>query len=51
MLDAVTQAHIWRVLLDYAEREGAGMLLVSHTPALTERVATRSVVLAKAEVR
>lgn len=39
MLDAVTQAHIWRVLLDYAEREGAGMLLVSHTPALTERVA------------
>lgn len=41
MLDAVTQAHIWRVLLDYARREGAGMLLVSHTPALTKRVATR----------
>ena len=41
MLDAVTQAHIWHVLLDYAARENAGMLLVSHTPALTERVATR----------
>ena len=47
MLDAVTQAHIWRVLLDYAEREGAGMLLVSHTPALTERVATRKVKLSR----
>ena len=49
MLDAVTQAHIWRVLLDYAEREGAGMLLVSHTPALTERVATRKVKLSRGE--
>ena len=49
MLDAVTQAHIWRVLLDYAEREGAGMLLVSHTPALTERVATRKVKLSRSE--
>lgn len=46
MLDAVTQAHIWRVLLDYAARENAGMLLVSHTPALTARIATREVVLA-----
>ena len=49
MLDAVTQAHIWRVLLDYAEREGAGMLLVSHTSALTERVATRKVKLSRGE--
>ena len=47
MLDAVTQAHIWRVLLDYAQRENAGMLLVSHTPALTDRVATRVVDLRK----
>ena len=45
MLDAVTQAHIWRVLLDYAARENAGMLLVSHTPALTARIATREVAL------
>ena len=48
MLDAVTQAHIWRVLLDYAQRENAGMLLVSHTPALTDRVATRKLDLTKA---
>ena len=46
MLDAVTQAHIWHVLLDYAARENAGMLLVSHTPALTARIATREVALA-----
>ena len=46
MLDAVTQAHIWHVLLDYAARENAGMLLVSHTPALTARIATRKIVLA-----
>ena len=45
MLDAVTQAHIWHVLLDYAARENAGMLLVSHTPALTARIATREVAL------
>ena len=45
MLDAVTQAHIWHVLLDYAAHENAGMLLVSHTPALTARIATREVAL------
>ena len=46
MLDAVTQAHIWHVLLDYVAQENAGMLLVSHTPALTARIATREVDLA-----
>lgn len=47
MLDAVTQAHIWRVLLAYVERESAGMVLVSHAAALTDRVATRAVDLTK----
>lgn len=51
MLDAVTQAQIWRVLLAYAERERAGMLLVSHTPALTNRIATRTLDLTKAACR
>lgn len=41
MLDAVTQAKIWRALLHEAERRNLGMVLVSHSPALTERVATR----------
>ena len=46
MLDAVTQARIWHVLLDEVEARNLGMVLVSHSPALTERVATRVVELA-----
>ena len=45
MLDAVTQARIWHVLLDEVEARNLGMVLVSHSPALTERVATRVVEL------
>ena len=45
MLDAVTQAHIWHVLLAEVERRGAGMVFVSHSPALTARIATRVVEL------
>lgn len=43
MLDAVTQAQLWRFLLDEAESRSLGMVLVSHSPALTKRIATRSV--------
>lgn len=46
MLDAVTQARIWHVLLEECEAHNLGMVLVSHSPALTKRVATRTVVLA-----
>lgn len=45
MLDAVTQAHIWHVLLAEVARRGAGMVFVSHSPALTARIATRVVEL------
>lgn len=45
MLDAVTQAQLWGFLLEETERQGIGMVLVTHSPALTERVATRVVVL------
>lgn len=45
MLDAVTQAELWRVLLELQERDGWGMVLVSHSPSLVSRVATRRVVL------
>ena len=41
VVEAVSYTHL--------EREGAGMLLVSHTPALTERVATRKVKLSRSE--
>lgn len=41
MLDAFTQAQIWNFLLDYVKREGIGLVFVSHSPALTARLATR----------
>ncbi|WP_124060339.1 ABC transporter ATP-binding protein [Gordonibacter sp. Marseille-P4307] len=43
MLDAVTQAQIWRFLLEFVCREGVGMVLVSHSSDLTARLATRVV--------
>ena len=43
MLDAVTQAQIWRFLVDETARRGIGVVFVSHSPALTDRVATRAV--------
>ena len=43
MLDAVTQAELWHVMLDLQERDGWGLVLVSHSPDLVRRIATRSV--------
>lgn len=47
MLDAVTQAQIWRFLVAETQARGIGLLFVSHSPALTERIATRVVDLAR----
>ena len=41
MLDPVTQAQIWKFLLEEAQRRGLGMLVVSHDEALLEKVCTR----------
>lgn len=46
MLDALTQAQIWGFLLEEVEREDMGLVFVSHSPALVERIATRVVDLA-----
>ena len=43
MLDALTQAQIWHVLLEESAAHNMGVILVSHSPSLTERVATRTV--------
>ena len=43
MLDAVTQAELWHVLLDLQGRDGWGLVLVSHSPDLVRRVATRRI--------
>lgn len=45
MLDAVTQAQLWHFFIEEVERRNIGMLLVSHSPALLEKVATRVVEL------
>lgn len=41
MLDAVTQAAVWHALMALQERDGWGMVVVSHSPSLLDRVATR----------
>ena len=48
MLDAVTQAHIWGFLLAETQRRELGLVFVSHSPALTRRLATRSLDLTEA---
>lgn len=45
MLDAVTQAQIWGVILDEAEARGLGMVVTTHSRALADRIATRRMVL------
>lgn len=43
MLDLVTQARLWRFLLEQAERRGLGMLIVSHDRTLLDRLCARVV--------
>ncbi|MGC4779487.1 ABC transporter ATP-binding protein [Micromonospora chalcea] len=45
MLDASTQAHVAAVIGDYQRRQGAGVLVITHDPALMARWATRVVEL------
>lgn len=45
MLDAVTQAELWRAVIEIADERDMGIVLVSHSPALVARVATREVAL------
>lgn len=46
MLDAVTQAELWREVIAIADERSMGVVLVSHSPALVDRVATRAFSLA-----
>lgn len=41
MLDAITQAHIWHLLLDHAKEHSMGMLVISHSESLLNRICTR----------
>lgn len=43
MLDVVTQAQIWQLLLEMAEERNLGMIIITHNKSLAERVCTRIV--------
>jgi len=45
MLDAITQAQIWQVILDTACRRNMGVLIVSHEAKLLERLCSRIIKL------
>lgn len=46
MLDAITQVQIWDFLLSYCEENEVGLVLVTHSEVLQNRLATRVVNLA-----
>mgnify|MGYP002548619635 FL=1 len=43
MLDVITQAQIWRVVLAEAEKRNMGIIAVTHNKHLAERIATRTI--------
>ena len=45
MLDLITQSQIWHFLIEETQRRGIGMIVVSHSPELVEKVCTRVVEL------
>lgn len=45
MLDLVTQSEVWYVLLEEIKRRGIGLLAVSHSEGLLEKVCTERLVL------
>ena len=45
MLDLITQSQIWHFLMEETRRRGIGMIVVSHSPELVEKVCTRVVEL------
>lgn len=45
MLDVITQAQIWKVVLKEVERRNMGMIAITHNKHLAERIATRRVAL------
>lgn len=43
MLDAITQAQIWNVVLDYAKKHDIGVVVISHEKALVDKICDRVV--------
>lgn len=47
MLDVITQAQIWQIILDVVKERNMGMIVVTHNMALAEKVCDRMVELPK----
>lgn len=47
MLDVITQAQIWNVVLDEAKKRNMGIIAVTHNRNLAEKIATRTIELGK----
>lgn len=45
MLDVITQAQIWQVLLEISKERNLGMLIITHNEALAKRVCNRIITL------
>lgn len=43
MLDVITQAQIWQVILQETKRRGMGLLVITHNLALADKVCNRVV--------
>lgn len=43
MLDAVTQAQLWNVILNEAAKRKTGIIVITHNPHLAQRIADRTV--------
>ncbi|WP_250674888.1 ATP-binding cassette domain-containing protein [Paraclostridium ghonii] len=50
MLDAITQAQIWDVVLEYVKKYNIGLIVISHEKALIDRICDRVVNLEKFKV-
>lgn len=47
MLDVITQAQIWNVILEEVEKQNMGLVVVTHNRYLAEKIATRIVDLSQ----
>lgn len=47
MLDVITQAQIWNVVLEEAKKRNMGILAVTHNKHLAEKIATRTIDLSE----
>lgn len=47
MLDVITQAQIWNVVLDEASRRNMGIIAVTHNRHLAQKIATRTIDLSQ----